>query len=88
MSIRKTKQTDNVNNTPRGKVLGLTKKQGVGLYCIIALIGILIILLHQNVRADQTEELIKKCISCAVIVASMVIFARFYDKFTGLPVEL
>ncbi|MCR5032849.1 MAG: ABC transporter permease, partial [Lachnospiraceae bacterium] len=85
MSIRRTKQVD---KTKQGKFPILSKKQGIGLYFVIALIGILIILLHQNVHADPTEELIKKCISCVVIVGSMVIFARFYDKFTGLPVEL
>ncbi len=82
MHIRKT------DNSPRGPILGLTKRQGVGLYFIIALIGILIIVFHQNVHADPTEELIKKSISCVVILCSMLIFARFYDKFTGLPVEL
>lgn len=47
-----------------------------------------IIVLHHNPGADPREELAKKVISCMVIVASCLIFVKWYDKFTVLPVEL
>ncbi|MBO5336820.1 MAG: ABC transporter permease [Lachnospiraceae bacterium] len=47
-----------------------------------------IIVVHHNPGADPQEELAKKIISCGVIVASCLIFVKWYDKFTVLPVEL
>ena len=47
-----------------------------------------VILLHSNPNADPGQELLKKGISVAVILASCLIFIRWYDKFTVLPVEL
>ncbi|MCR5255580.1 MAG: ABC transporter permease [Acetatifactor sp.] len=47
-----------------------------------------VILFHHNPLANPTDELIKKIISCVVIVAACLIFARWYDKFTLLPIEL
>ena len=45
---------------------------------------------HQNLGpgADPQEELIKKVLSCGMILASCIIFAKGYDKFTTLPIEL
>ncbi len=47
-------------------------------------------MLHQNrgPAADPREELLKKILSCVVILISCIIFAKGYDKFTTLPVEL
>ncbi|MBP5197784.1 MAG: ABC transporter permease [Lachnospiraceae bacterium] len=53
----------------------------------MALFGAVIIF-HHNPLANPTDEIIKKIISCVVIVAACLIFGRWYDKFTQLPVEL
>ena len=66
----------------------LTKKTGIALFSCIALIVAIVIIIHTNPAADPTEELLKKVISCAVLAAASLIFAKWYDKFTGLPVEL
>ena len=68
----------------------VSKKTGITIYVVLAVIMGTIIIVHQNPgpAADPQEELWKKIISCAVIFASCLIFARWYDKFTGLPVEL
>ncbi len=49
-----------------------------------------LIIAHQNLGpgADPQEELIKKVLSCGMILASCIIFAKGYDKFTTLPIEL
>lgn len=66
----------------------ISKKAGITGFLILALVMAVTIVLHNNPGADPQEELLKKIISCVVIVASCVIFIRWYDKFTGLPVEL
>lgn len=38
--------------------------------------------------ADPTEELVKKCISCGVLLVACAVFIRLYDKITVLPAEL
>lgn len=50
----------------------------------------IIIIVHQNPGpgVDLREELLKKILSCAVILAACVIFSKWYDKFTTLPLEL
>ena len=66
----------------------ITKKMGITLYLIAALIFLLILILHHNPWADPQEELIKKIIGTVLIVAASVVFIKFYDKLTVLPVEL
>ena len=66
----------------------ISKKAGIAIFLAVALLMALIIVLHQNPGADPQEELWKKIISCGVIAGSCVIFVRWYDKFTQLPVEL
>lgn len=66
----------------------VSKKAGITLFTVVAVIMAAIIIIHHNPRADQQEELIKKIVSCVVILASCIVFAKWYDKFTGLPVEL
>lgn len=66
----------------------ISKKGGIALFCLAALTMAVIIVVHQNPGANQQQELLKKVISCVLIVASCLIFAKWYDKFTGLPVEL
>lgn len=68
----------------------VSKKTGITIFVVVGVIMATIIIVHQNPgpAADPQEELWKKIISCVVIFASCLIFARWYDKFTGLPVEL
>lgn len=66
----------------------MTKKKGIAIFVVLALIVASIIIFHKNPGADQQEELVKKLLSCGVILASCIVFAKWYDKFTVLPVEL
>ena len=68
----------------------ISKKGGIAIFSVMVLILAVIIIVHQNPGpgADPTQELIKKIISCTVILAACIIFAKWYDKFTTLPVEL
>ncbi len=68
----------------------ISKKVGITIFSAVGLLMMLLIIVHQNrgPAADPREELIKKIISCVVIFAACIIFARWYDKFTTLPVEL
>ena len=61
---------------------------GIAIFCLLAGIMALIIILHHNSFADPQEELVKKIIACVLIVLSCIIFIIFYDKLTVLPVEL
>lgn len=55
-----------------------------------AVIMAVLIVFHKNLgpAADPGQELAKKIISCVVIAAACFAFIHWYDKFTGLPVEL
>lgn len=64
------------------------KRIGISVFLALAAVLALIIVIHTNPEADPSEEIIKKIISCAVIVFSSVLFAVFYEKLTVLPVEL
>ena len=66
----------------------ISKKGGITIFLLLALLMAVIIVVHNNPGADPQEELLKKIISCVVIAASCIVFARWYDKFTQLPVEL
>lgn len=66
----------------------ITKKTGITLYLVAAIIFLLILILHHNPWADPQEELIKKIIGSILVVAASVVFIKFYDKLTILPVEL
>ncbi len=46
------------------------------------------IILHRNVLADPSQEIIKKIISCFIIDAAFLCFATLYDRIVILPVEL
>lgn len=65
-----------------------SKKGGISLFLAAAFLLAAVILLHSNPDADPGQELLKKGISVAVILFSCLIFIRWYDKFTVLPVEL
>lgn len=68
----------------------ISKKGGITIFCLVGLLMASVIIVHQNQgpAANPREELLKKVISCAVILISCIIFAKGYDKFTTLPVEL
>ena len=66
----------------------MTKKHGIALVLILGAVAAAIIIFHNNPGADPAEELIKKIISCVVILFSCIIFVKLYDKITVLPVEL
>jgi teichoic acid transport system permease protein len=69
---------------------GVSKRTGIAIFSLLGLLMAVIIIVHQNPgpSADPKEELAKKIISCLVILASCLVFAKGYDKFTTLPVEL
>ena len=68
----------------------ISKKVGIALFSLAGLLMAVLIIAHQNLGpgADPQEELIKKVLSCGMILASCIIFAKGYDKFTTLPIEL
>lgn len=84
---KKTKEETTVEKKQKPSIR-VGKKRGIAIGLAAFVIMGAIIILHHNPGADQQEELIKKIISCTVIVAACAAFVRFYDKITVLPVEL
>lgn len=66
----------------------VSKKLGILIYLTLAMIMAGVIVLHNNPFANPDEEFIKKALSCAVILCVSIVFVRFYDKITSLPIEL
>lgn len=68
----------------------ISKRGGISIFCLVGFLMAAIIIVHQNngPAANPQEELLKKIISCTVILISCIIFAKWYEKFTTLPVEL
>ena len=68
----------------------IRKKGGIAIFSLAGLLMAVLIIVHQNTgpNVNHQEELVKKVISCAVIVAACLGFAKWYDKVTTLPVEL
>lgn len=60
------------------------------IFWMVGMLMTAIILVHQNQgpAANHQEELLKKVVSSVVILAACIIFTKWYDKFTTLPVEL
>ena len=67
----------------------MTKKKTV-IAIVTAVIAALLlyIVLHHNPFANQSEEMIKKIISCVILIAIYSVFILKYDKIVILPVEL
>ena len=67
----------------------MTKKKTV-IAAVTAVIAALLlyIVLHHNPFANQNEEMIKKIISCVILIAIYSVFILKYDKIVILPVEL
>ena len=70
------------------KKFTLTKFQGITLFTVVMLIMAAVIVFYRNPLADPAEETMKKAIACGLILVSIFVFAKWYDKFTVLPVEL
>lgn len=68
----------------------MRKKGGIAIFSVIGLLMAIVIIVHRNAGpgADPQQELIKKIVSCGMILAACIIFARWYERFTTLPVEL
>lgn len=68
----------------------MRKKGGIAIFSVIGLLMAIAIIVHRNIGpgADPQQELIKKIVSCGMILAACIIFARWYERFTTLPVEL
>ena len=65
-----------------------SKTRNIVVVTLVALVMMVILIVHHNPLADPHEENIKKIIACAVIVAAMLVFYRFYDRLVSLPAEL
>ncbi len=66
----------------------ISKKGGISIVLLMALVLAVIILVHNNPEADAHQELLKKGLSVGVILVSCFAFIKWYDKFVGLPQEL
>lgn len=66
----------------------ISKKTGIIIFCAAAFLMTLVIVIHHNPLADLQEEILKKAVSCGVILAACILFGLLYDKVTSLPVEL
>lgn len=68
----------------------ISKKGGIFLFSLAGLLMALAIVIHQNPgpSADPQEELLKKVLSCGMILVACLVFAKWYEKFTTIPVEL
>lgn len=64
------------------------KKKNLLFITAIVVILNLYIILHHNILADRTQEIIKKVISCTILDAIYLVFVKAYDKIIVLPVEL
>lgn len=66
----------------------LTKKWSIIIFITLAILLAGVIVLHKNPLDNPQEELLKKILSCGVILAICIIFATGYEKITVLPAEL
>ena len=68
----------------------ISKKAGIALFFLMGLLMAVTIIVHQNPgpSADPREELLKEVLSCGMILMACLVFAKWYEKFTTIPVEL
>ena len=64
------------------------KKTVITAVAAVAVIWSFYIIFHHNPLADRQQEIIKKCISVAVLWGAFAVFARLYDRIIILPQEL
>ena len=67
----------------------MTKKKKVMLIVslCVAVLGLYIVL-HHNPLADPNQEVIKKIISCVILLGIYIVFLKMYEKIVILPIEL
>ncbi len=65
-----------------------TKKTVTVITAVLAAVWSAYIILHHNILADPMQEIIKKCISVALLWGAFFVFARFFDWIVILPQEL
>ena len=70
------------------KLKRIQKPVAITVFCVVAAVLGLVIVLHHNPLAVVSEEITKKIISCIILVAACLLFGLLYDKITVLPVEL
>lgn len=70
------------------KLKRIQKPVAITVFCVLAAILGLVIVLHHNPLAVVSEEITKKIISCVILAAACLLFGLLYDKITVLPVEL
>lgn len=68
----------------------ISKKLGITIFSLVGFLTAVVIIVHQNngPGVNPQQELVKKIISCAVILVSCIVFAVEYDKVIMLPTEL
>ena len=64
------------------------KKVTITIVTVVMVLLNLYIILHHNPLADQNQEIIKKIISCLILVVIYGVFVKGFDKIVILPVEL
>lgn len=64
------------------------KKVTITIVTVVMVLLSLYIILHHNPLADQNQEIIKKIISCLILVVIYGVFVKGFDKIVILPVEL
>lgn len=65
-----------------------TKRLWISIVMLVSVIVMAVIIIHHNPLAIQSEEITKKVIACALILAANLLFIRLYDKVIILPIEL
>ena len=66
----------------------ISKRTVIVVFCVVAAIMTFIIITHHNPNADPQDELVKKLLSCLIILISCILFGFLYDRITSLPIEI
>lgn len=66
----------------------VSKKTGIALIIVVAVIACLILIFHHNPLANPEEEIFKKILACSFIGIGVLSLIWKYDAITILPVEL
>lgn len=66
----------------------ISKKIGITVAVIIAMLVALLIVFHNNPLANPEEEFVKKVIAFVIVAIAIFVFVVLYDKFIILPQEL
>ena len=66
----------------------IKKKKVIAIVSAVIFVLLAYIALHHNAFANPHEEMVKKIISCVILIAIYSVFLFKYDKIVSLPVEL